>query len=441
MSSTAGYAPLGWSLPKSSSRLHITGGVAAILLLFGIVTLGWHSNGSAPYDGDISGSDGSSTGEGVYNPYWTRPPVRAVFDINSAKQACEESTRNCLDWAQKDIVVPASSPHQGEGDGDGEGQGEGKGVQIPAKSQQLYHTFWEGLPGEEIRLLVLSWLYTQRPDSELWIWLHHRPSSSAPSSMSIDIDTEPDTESSSNDFDKSFATELESHLSRPPWSALRRQWRNRIQFKPFNPNALAPADYPRLDVAAFDAAKLSDMCRFLVLSRHGGVYVDGDMIFVRDMTPLMRLAMGGGEEDRRGRTRRQQKGLDERREQSVELEARQQGKGGSGGNSGARSHGAMPWAYDWSCKNHLNTAVLGMRAGDPLFDVIFEGAKGKNFDFHPQAITDYVGQGIVNLPVSAVPHQRSDRIALHSELHVLVRLYARLRQAVRPSLPRCRDVM
>lgn len=43
------------------------------------------------------------------------------------------------------------------------------------------------------------------------------------------------------------------------------------------------------ETVPFNVPTLSDMIRTLLLSKYGGVWVDTDMIFLRDMTPLLRI--------------------------------------------------------------------------------------------------------------------------------------------------------
>jgi len=87
-------------------------------------------------------------------------------------------------------------------------------------------------------------------------------------------------------------------------------------------------------------AVLSDLVRFVLLHRYGGIYVDGDFIFLRDWEELW-------------------------------------------GWRGA-------FAYQWSVHDLYNTAVLRMNKGSALGSFIFLTALRNNWDFHPHTVSRYI---------------------------------------------------
>lgn len=88
------------------------------------------------------------------------------------------------------------------------------------------------------------------------------------------------------------------------------------------------------------AVVLSDMARFLLCHRFGGVYLDADTLFLRDWEELW-------------------------------------------GWKGA-------FAYRWSWHDDYNTAALKMSKGSALGTFILRTAFKNDFDFHPMTITNYL---------------------------------------------------
>ncbi|KAK7045661.1 hypothetical protein VNI00_007494 [Paramarasmius palmivorus] len=85
---------------------------------------------------------------------------------------------------------------------------------------------------------------------------------------------------------------------------------------------------------------LSDMARFIICHRFGGVYIDADTLFLRDWEELW-------------------------------------------GWRGA-------FAYRWSFHENYNTAVLRLNKGSALGTFLLRTALKNDFDFHPMTITDYL---------------------------------------------------
>ncbi|KAF9268835.1 hypothetical protein L218DRAFT_892383 [Marasmius fiardii PR-910] len=85
---------------------------------------------------------------------------------------------------------------------------------------------------------------------------------------------------------------------------------------------------------------LSDMARFIVCHKYGGVYLDADTLFLRDWEELW-------------------------------------------GWRGA-------FAYRWSWHENYNTAVLRLNKGSALGTFLLRTALKNDFDFHPMTITDYL---------------------------------------------------
>jgi len=98
-------------------------------------------------------------------------------------------------------------------------------------------------------------------------------------------------------------------------------------------------EYDRLSVV------LSDMARFVLTHRFGGVYLDADTILLRDWTELFNW------------------------------------------------HGAF--AYRWSRLERYNTAVLKMARNSAIGNFIFKTAVANGLDFHPMTVSRYTKDAAV----------------------------------------------
>ena len=98
--------------------------------------------------------------------------------------------------------------------------------------------------------------------------------------------------------------------------------------------SVAESDYDRLSVI------LSDMARFVLTYRYGGVYLDADTLFLRDWEEIWGW------------------------------------------------HGAF--GYRWSRLKLYNTAVLKMARGSALGSAIFKTAFRNGLDFHPMVVSRYL---------------------------------------------------
>jgi WD repeat and SOF domain-containing protein 1 len=244
--------------------------------------------------------------------------------------------------------------------------------------------FWAGPLTDKIYFTILSFLFTQdlqlhvtaeraapcRP--QLWIWMHIL----------------------SNSTMRTREDNLRNMLSFNPWSApfLHPRFSNTIQFKIWNTMEQLKAipelaqSWDLLDHANFsdeDAAPsmmdsshaenydhvsviLSDLARFVLCHRFGGVYVDADVIFLRDWAELLRA----------------------------------------------------PWAftYRWSRLPAYNTAVLRLRRGSALGSFILRSALLHDLNLHPMAITRYLTDAGLDPMLARLPDALFDPAWLNVRL-------------------------
>ncbi|GAA5943384.1 uncharacterized protein JCM15063_002932 [Sporobolomyces koalae] len=120
-------------------------------------------------------------------------------------------------------------------------------------------------------------------------------------------------------------------------------------------------EYDRLSVV------LSDMARFVLTHRFGGVYLDADTILLRDWTELFNW------------------------------------------------HGAF--AYRWSRLERYNTAVLKMARNSAIGNFIFKTAVANGLDFHPMTISRYTKDASVEGLLLRLPDALFDPAWLNTEFY------------------------
>jgi WD repeat and SOF domain-containing protein 1 len=119
------------------------------------------------------------------------------------------------------------------------------------------------------------------------------------------------------------------------------------------------SDYDRLSVI------LSDMARFVLTHRFGGVYLDADTIFLRDWEELWNY---------RGQ-----------------------------------------FAYRWSWHQKYNTAVLKLHKGSALGTFLFKTALENGLDFHPMTVSRYLKDAGLDKLLFRVPDALFDPAWLNME--------------------------
>ncbi|ORX89003.1 hypothetical protein K493DRAFT_235000 [Basidiobolus meristosporus CBS 931.73] len=176
----------------------------------------------------------------------------------------------------------------------------------------LFHVYWKGPFSDKIALTVKSFLYTQPLGcSKLIIWLHNWGTA-----------------------EQLLENEFSGPLLKYP-STL-------IEFRRWNIDTIISAspDFANIKVKDIRTVSYSDMVRFLVLHIHGGMYLDADVLLLRDMRPLY--------------------------------------------------HTPVDFAYKWSYTRNYNTAVLRMHANSTTSKYLVQKAIKNNMGFHPRNIKTYL---------------------------------------------------
>ncbi|KAF8647953.1 hypothetical protein AX16_006485 [Volvariella volvacea WC 439] len=316
--------------------------------------------------------------------------------------------RRGVEWEQPPIALPPPRQHRPHST---------LKSQCDPDSPRIFHMFWTGPFTDKPYLTLLSFLFSQntglhldehpadgvcRP--KLWLWINPGPAASVPNPSAI----------------HDMFEELKSN----PWASpfLHPRFRDIIQFKLWNTTeqldgvpevkdewrsqeslfnsggqvisvpakrqqsiisgnsttednlsakeeddmlnragSKSSATYDRLSVI------LSDLARFVLCHRFGGIYLDADTIFLRDWEELW-------------------------------------------GWKGA-------FAYRWSRMEKYNTAVLHLNKGSALGTFLFRTALKNGLDFHPMTVSKYTKEAHLDNLLLRLPDALFDSAWLNTEYY------------------------
>ncbi|KAJ7782792.1 hypothetical protein B0H16DRAFT_1658284 [Mycena metata] len=269
---------------------------------------------------------------------------------------------------------------------------------------RLFHMYWTGPFTDKPYLAVLSFLFTQnlglhRPGKEgtdactpqLWIWINPGPaaalSGSATEKLSEQLKSSP--------WAAPFLHPRFHHLIHfKVWNTAEQldstpetkdDWRSKktifksgggvclpLFYYPTRADSLSfiPSMYNRTGSQSANlydklSVIMSDMARFILCHKYGGIYLDADTLFLRDWTEMW-------------------------------------------GWKGA-------FAYRWSFHDKYNTAVLRLRKGSALSHFLLRTAVKNGFDFHPFEITKYLKEARLDNLLTRLPDAMFDGAWLNME--------------------------
>ncbi|EIW64317.1 uncharacterized protein TRAVEDRAFT_138986 [Trametes versicolor FP-101664 SS1] len=307
--------------------------------------------------------------------------------VNTATLDAPPSKRASYDW-EHDLPLPPHSQYN---------PANRQSSPCPEDDPRIFHMFWAGPFTDKPYMAMMAFLYTQNlglhrenPASEnticrpqLWLWVSRGPADTMPSETA----------------DEEMHEELRSN----PWAApfLHPRFKDVIQFRLWNTSEqLDSIDELRDDWRSMsdellssvkdDATKsvgsnvaldgksnetfatynklpvvLSDLVRFVLCHRYGGVYLDVDMLFLRDWEELW-------------------------------------------GWTGA-------FSYRWSHEDRYNTAVLRLRRGSALGTFLLRTALRNGLDFHPTTVSRYLKEAHMERLLFRVPDALFDPAWLNTD--------------------------
>ncbi|KAJ7594193.1 glycosyltransferase family 32 protein [Mycena floridula] len=281
------------------------------------------------------------------------------------------------------------------------------------QNPRIFHIFWTGPFTDKPYLALLSFLFTQntgihhkssdetqpiicRP--EIWLWINPGPAAAVPNpnakrdmfaQLKMNPWAAPFLHPRFNDvikFKLWNTTEMLDGISE-----LKDEWRT-LKYGLFNSgghiievpaaqkvssdNATSTSSAAEDDLLNRTGSKssdsydrlsviLSDMARFVLCHRYGGIYLDADTIFLRDWEELL-------------------------------------------GYKGA-------FAYRWSRLPKYNTAILRLNKGSALGTFLFRTALRNGLDFHPMSISRYVADAHLERLLLRLPDALFDPAWLNTE--------------------------
>ncbi|KAJ6558444.1 hypothetical protein DFH09DRAFT_922613 [Mycena vulgaris] len=261
---------------------------------------------------------------------------------------------------------------------------------------RLFHMYWTGPFTDKPYLAVLSFLFTQNTGlhvagqeaahactPKLWIWINPGPAAAFSDSATQDLFEQ----LKSNPWAAPFLHPRFHHIIHfKVWNTseqlnsipeTRDDWRSKKTLFKSNGHVVAvAADQDNDDLANRTGSQsadlydklsviMSDMARFILCHKHGGIYVDADTLFLRDWEEMW-------------------------------------------GWKGA-------FAYRWSFHDAYNTAVLRLRKGSALGHFILRTAVKSGFDFHPFEITKYLKEARLDNLLIRLPDAMFDGAWLNME--------------------------
>jgi len=289
--------------------------------------------------------------------------------------------------------------------------------QCDPENPRIFHMFWTGPFTDKPYLAILSFLFTQnvgldvkeypadgvcRP--QFWLWINPGPAAAVPNPNALsDMYAQLKTSPWASPF---LHPRFKDIIHFKMWNTteqldgvpeLKDEWRSRDLFNSGGyvipvPDKIkegqaakqdnatdhlstvtkdndminrtgskSPSSYDRLSVI------LSDMARFILCHRFGGIYLDADTIFLRDWEELW-------------------------------------------GWKGA-------FAYRWSRLEKYNTAVLHLNKNSALGKFLFRTALKNNLDFHPMTVSRYTKEAHLEELLLRLPDALFDSAWLSTENH------------------------
>ncbi|CAG8645016.1 17235_t:CDS:2, partial [Cetraspora pellucida] len=184
----------------------------------------------------------------------------------------------------------------------------------PDSVPMLFHVYWRGKINDKIALMIKSFLYTQPLDCSLLnVWLDQN--------QEIDFSQNPHIQPLLKFSPNNFRLRKWNLTEQLSYDSIYDGWEEKIN--------------PKIPTVGY-----SDLVRFVLLYRYGGMYVDADVLFLRDMRPVYHLD--------------------------------------------------QEFAYRWSFWLNYNTAILRLNAKSETVRTVVENAMQHNMNFHPFQIKYYL---------------------------------------------------
>ena len=228
---------------------------------------------------------------------------------------------------------------------------------------RTYHTYWAGPATWRVELFIKAYLYSQNlACSRLWVWLD---ADVDPSALKTMFHHDPLFQSFRPLLDEGYMTLKEWKVpSRIPLPRLSKALDPNALYRPRNPGTngeVAVADGVIQDASGMlwllphslykhvaTPTQVSDLFRFVVLHLQGGVYLDMDVLLLRDLRPLLLP------------------------------------------NPHTDPHLQPAWAEQWvehaADTGDYNTAVLSLPANSSLTSYLLRGGLRMGMNFHPRVL-------------------------------------------------------
>ncbi|KAK7057493.1 hypothetical protein R3P38DRAFT_2841286 [Favolaschia claudopus] len=262
---------------------------------------------------------------------------------------------------------------------------------------RLFHMYWTGPFTDKPYIAILSFLFTQNTGlhregeeghessctPKLWIWVNTGPAAEISELATRDLFEQLKTNMWAAPF---LHPRFKNIIHFKLWNTaaqldglpeIRDDWRSKkTLFKSGPEGVVAMGSDLKNNLAnrtgsqsadSYDKLSviMSDIARFVLCHKHGGIYVDADTLFLRDWEEIW-------------------------------------------GWKGA-------FSYRWSFHDKYNTAVLRLRKGSALGHFLLRTAVKNGFDFHPFEITKYLKEARLDNLLTRLPDAMFDGAWLNME--------------------------
>ncbi|RHZ82791.1 hypothetical protein Glove_103g229 [Diversispora epigaea] len=276
--------------------------ITTILIKYSTIVEQNNQNIHSPFSNNVNNSNNENNNN---NSIFRKRPLQGqVVQVEKIEKHCGDfkniPVENCLKYLDKNefdyYIMNESEPICNE------------------DSKMLFHIFWRGPITDKLVFTMKSFLFSQPLNcSVLYIWINYK-----------DVDF------------------LNSKIMHP----LHKFIPDNIDFKTWNTEEQLSSIKFFRDLKGFklvhSSVAFSDMVRFILLYKYGGIYIDADVLLIRDMRPLY--------------------------------------------------YSNFEFSYHWSSKREYNTAVLRLWKNGTTARMILQGAVKNKMNFHPYRIRKYLSQ-------------------------------------------------
>ena len=338
---------------KTIIKIYLTSCVAGGILF----NVYWLNKTSSPTE-----NQSLESGE-LFSNFPIRPTINTVADFEQIQNHCimkdAKKNKHNQNSAYPEVLVEECLQYLTEKEDDY--LIEDNNLPKKGEEKMLFHVFWHGELSDKIVLTAKSFLFSQPlENSALWIWIDNSDKKFSSTKQLI-------KSLKKNENAQELLPFVPQYINLKLWNT-EEQVKNRPIFK----------NWENITSSVENSVHFSDMVRFVTLHNYGGVYLDADVLVLKDMRPLF--------------------------------------------------NSPHEFAYQWSYLDHYNTAVLRLRKESPTAQLIIQQAEKNEMNFHPFQLGKYLKEGNNQTELYMLPGPLMDPLWLKNDKR-------QLQSVLQPNLP------